>query len=168
MSRATQNRLRLAAEIHRSGHPAESPCDRCFLSNKSCVVMSTAGRLRCSECVRLGRPCVNLSWESLDRTREEYSEKVRVDEEKLADLLARLLRNKKILRQAEERARKKAECLASELEQSGELEEPEPNCPAADALVGLSPAIWSTNDFLNTSIDGLFDGGTSATVAGSS
>jgi len=123
--------------------------------------MPSSNRLKCSECVRQGRPCVNLSWESLDRTREEYKRKIEEDETRLAELLARLLRNKKILRQAEERARKKAECLASEMEEAGELDAPV-DCPAADALVGLSPAIWATTDFLDSSVNGLFDvrGGT--------
>ena len=66
--------------------------------------MSTGSRLRCSEYVRLGRAYVNLSWESLDRTREEYYKKVEANEEELLVVLARLIRNKKILHQAEERA----------------------------------------------------------------
>ena len=70
----------------------------------------------------MGRPCVNLSWPSLDRTREEYQKKVDEDEALLATVLARLLRNKKILKQAEERAKRKAECLASEMEALGELD----------------------------------------------
>ena len=38
------------------------------------------------------------------------------DEQLLATVILRLLRNKKILAQAKERARRKALCLASELE----------------------------------------------------
>ena len=72
------------------------------------MVMEGSSRLKCSECVRQGRPCVNLSWASLDRTREEYHKKVEADEEELQRILSRLLRKKKILRQAEERAKKKA------------------------------------------------------------
>jgi hypothetical protein len=49
-----------------------------------------------------------MSWESLDRTRDEYQKKVDEDEKLLATVISRLLRNKKILKQAEERARKKA------------------------------------------------------------
>jgi hypothetical protein len=48
--------------------------------------------------MRLGRPCVNLSWDSLDRTRKEYQRKVDEDEAELSVILARLMRNKKILR----------------------------------------------------------------------
>jgi hypothetical protein len=45
----------------------------------------------------MGRPCVNLSWESLDKTRAEYEEKVKKDKQLLVEVIARLLRNKKIL-----------------------------------------------------------------------
>lgn len=103
-----------------------------------------------------------MSWESLDRTREEYQKKVDADEEELATIMARLLRNKKILRQAEDRSKRKAECLMSEMDAAGELEENE-NCPAADACVGLSPAVWSSLDFINSAVN--FSG---EAVAGSS
>ncbi|KAK3082418.1 hypothetical protein LTR53_020390, partial [Teratosphaeriaceae sp. CCFEE 6253] len=73
-----------------------------------------------------------MSWASLDRTREEYQKKVEVDEEELAAVLARLMRDKKILRQAEDRAKQKALHLEAEMELAGELEVEE-DCPAADA-----------------------------------
>lgn len=93
---------------------------------------------------------MNMSWESLDKTREEYRKKVEKDEEDLAEVLARLMRNKRILKQAEERARKKALCLASKMEESGQLEDED--CPPANATVGLSPVVWSSIDFVNHSI----------------
>ncbi|PSK43928.1 hypothetical protein B9Z65_7305 [Elsinoe australis] len=156
-SEPAANRLRLAKEIQNYGHETDAPCDRCFariLKGKEvkCIVMEHNNRLRCSECVRLGRPCVNLSWASLDKTRDEYRKKVDEDEAELSRVLARLMRNKKILRQAEQRARKKMECLASEMDANNELEVEE-DCPAADALVGLSPAVWSTLDLANQAID---------------
>ena len=97
-SLSAKNRLRLASEIQRYGHPAIFACERCFLSNHNCIIMGSEPHARCSECVRVGRKCVNMSWASLDRTREEYSKKVEKDEEELATVLARLMRNKKILR----------------------------------------------------------------------
>ena len=109
------------------------------------------GKLKCSECVRIGRPCANLSWEALDRTREEYQRKIDEDEEELAKIMSRLLRNKKILRQAEERAKKKALCLANEMEAAGELEVEE-NCPAADVGVAVSPAVWSSLNFVDEAV----------------
>lgn len=150
-SSSTKNRLRLAAEIQRNGRLVAIPCDRCFVSGHTCIAMENASRLRCSECVRLGRPCVNLSWESLDRTREEYQKKIDEDEELLAQVLARLMRNKKILKQAEQRASKKANCLMSELDSSGDLEVAE-DCPAAGSTVGVSPAVWSSLNFLDEAL----------------
>lgn len=155
-SSSTKNRLRLASEIQRNGRPVDIPCDRCFTSGHTCIAMETSKRLRCFECVRLGRPCVNLSWESLDRTREEYQRKVDEDEAELATIISRLMRNKKILRQAENRAQKKAECLTNEMEASGELEVPD-DCPAANAGVGVSPAVWSSINFMDETVAGLFD-----------
>jgi uncharacterized protein (DUF169 family) len=101
-------------------------------------------RLKCSECTRLGRACVNLSWASLDKTRKEYRKKVDADESLLAEVMTRLIRNKKILRQAEERAKKKMMCLASEMRDNGEEVDATAedfNCPGADALVGFSPTM---------------------------
>ena len=151
-SAASQNRLRLASEIQRHGIISDIPCDRCFLSGHCCIAMEVKGRMKCSECVRLGRPCVNLSWDCLDRTREECQKKIDADEEELSRVLARLMRNKKILRQANERAKRKAQCLAEEIDIAGELEVPE-DCPAADACVALSPAVWGSLDLVNMYTD---------------
>ena len=114
--------------------------------------MEGSSRLKCSECVRSGRPCTNLSWEALDRTREEYRKKVEDDEKELAKTISRLLRNKQILKQADEKAKRKTEHLMEEMDKAGELEN-SPDCPAADALVGVSPAIWGSMDLINSSLD---------------
>ncbi|KAI6786596.1 hypothetical protein KC332_g19142 [Hortaea werneckii] len=118
--------------------------------------MSSSSNLRCSECVRQGKKCVNMSWESLDKTREEYRRKVDEDEELLAVVMARLMRNKKILRQAEGRAARKAECLASEMEAEGVFETDD--CPAAAATLGLTPLMMETLGNMDQSIN--FSGGT--------
>ena len=44
-----------------------------------------------------GKPYTNISWDSLNKTREDLLAKVKKDEEELASVIARLLRNKKIL-----------------------------------------------------------------------
>ena len=94
-----------------------------------------------------------MSWESLDRTREEYQKKVDEDEQLLATVISRLLRNKKILAQAKERARRKALCLASELEQEGEEVNAQTiNCPAASISIGLSPTVWSTLGLIDSPV----------------
>lgn len=151
MSSSKIHALRLALEIQRNGSEAPVPCDRCFVGGLKCIAMPDNGtRLKCSECVRSGKPCVNMSWVSLDKTREEYTKKVEEDEKLLAEVICRLLRNKKILAQANERAKKKMLCLASEMEESGESVLAESSdCPAADALVGYSPAMWTTLGLLD-------------------
>ncbi|KAF4546922.1 Hypothetical protein D9617_96g011900 [Elsinoe fawcettii] len=93
-----------------------------------------------------------MSWASLDKTREEYQKKVDEDEAELSRVLARLMRNKKILKLAEERAKKKMECLATEMEDNNELEEVD-NCPAAGVHAGLSPAVWASLDMVNQAVD---------------
>jgi hypothetical protein len=83
-----------------------------------------------------------LSWESLDKTRAEYEKKVEDDEKLLAEVIARMLRNKKILAQAKDCAAKKAECLANKLDAEGkDVRAEEISCPAADAQVAFLPAI---------------------------
>jgi len=96
--------------------------------------------------------------------------KVEADEALLATVLARLMRNKKILRQAEERAKKKAQCLMSEMESSGDLDvvvSEDADCPAADATTGFSPVMWSTIDMVNDFV-GLGSDGTAQPTVGSS
>jgi hypothetical protein len=79
----------------------------------------------------------------------------------LAEVITRLIKNKKILRQAEERAKKKMLCLASELRDgSAEVNTTAEdfNCLAADALVGFSLTMWSTMGMLEQ-VTVPFDGG---------
>jgi hypothetical protein len=152
-SDSRKNQLRLALEIQRNGFTSPIECDYCLLKSKICIVMP--GGLKCSECTRIGRPCVNMSWESLDRTRDEYSKKVEADEVLLAEVVLRLLRNKKILKQAEERAKKKTICLSNEMREAGEeVDATAPNfdCPAASIGVALSPTIWSTLGMIDESV----------------
>ncbi|EOA90872.1 uncharacterized protein SETTUDRAFT_166766 [Exserohilum turcica Et28A] len=131
----SKEHLRLALEIRRNGLPAPVPCDYCFANNRQCVAMPEVDgkRLKCSECTRLGHPCVNMSW-------------VDEDEQLLAQVISRLMRNKRILKQAEERAAKKTMCLANSLRAGGDDVDAQESldCPAADALVGFSPVMWST------------------------
>lgn len=84
--------------------------------------MEHNSRLHCSDCVRLGRPCVDLSWEHLNHTRKECQAMIDEDQKELARIFARLTRNLDTLHQAEYCAHQKTECLAKELEASGILE----------------------------------------------
>lgn len=126
-------------------------------------------KLKCSECVRLGKSCVTLSWSSLDKTREEYQKKVDEDEKLLAEVISRLLRNKKILRQAEKRARDKTLCLASDLTAEGDsMDAEEVDCPAASIGMEFSPAMWGTLGLLDSVVSshGKSDPGPSSGVVG--
>ena len=58
----------------------------------------------------------------------------------MATVLTRLIRDKKILKQAEERAKQKALYLEAEIEATRELEASE-DCPTADTHIGLSLAV---------------------------
>jgi hypothetical protein len=171
MSLSRQRALRLSSEIRRNGCLSPIACDHCLAANIDCYVMPSQGsnsRLKCAECVRLARPCVNLSWESLDKTREEYAKKVEEDEALLATVLLRLMRNKKILKQAEERAKRKAQCLASEMTEAGELDDPQViDCPLTDVDVSFSPMVWSTMGMLEDATGGA-SGGIGSVAAGSS
>lgn len=89
-----------------------------------------------------------MSWSNLDKSREDIQKKIDTDEVMLAEVMGRLLRNKKLLKSINEKAQKKAECLAAELEEVPESPPPEEmfveDCPAAAATVGLSPLTWET------------------------
>lgn len=168
MPPSTHRRLRLSTEILQANVPAEVPCNHCLLEGIVCFVMPNSG-LKCAECTRLGRACVNLSWESLDRTRDEYQKKVDEDEKLLSAVIARLLRNKKILAQAKERARKKALCLASEMEALGELDPPQQfDCPAASIGIAASPTAWATLGLLDDAVASLGSSESTASGAGGS
>nr|POF17928.1 hypothetical protein CFP56_13339 [Quercus suber] len=126
-SRASQNRLRRYNEILRLKHPADFPCDGCISSNNCCYIMPDAPHKSCAQCARHGRPCVTTSWESLDRARDELSDKIAQDErarelllEQLNDLQMRLLRNRKVKETKEKEAAEKLRCLEAEMSAEGE------------------------------------------------
>lgn len=167
MSSSHVRNLRLGLEIRSANVPAETPCNRCFFDGLACYIMPDAPkRMKCAECTKAGKPCVNMSWESLDRTREEYRKKVEDDETLLATVIARLLRNKKILKQAEERARHKALGLANEMIESGELDLAEEvvDCPAASIGMCTSPITWGAMGLIEESVA---NHGTRAPIGGS-
>ena len=122
--------------------------------------------LKCSKCTKAGKPCVNMSWSLLDKTREEYEKKVEADKTLLAVVVTRLLRNKKILKQANDRARQKALCMANEMVASGELDTAEEiDCPAASIGMCASPATWGVLGLIEESVA---NHGTHVLIGGSS
>jgi hypothetical protein len=134
MSYQQQSRIRLAFEIDRYDILIDFAYERCSCSNKSCIAMKDSlFRLKCSKCVRASKACVNMSWASLNRIREDLSSKVAKNEAVLAIVITRLLRNKKMLKKVDAKAKRKTQCLLSGMKKPNVAESP--NCSAANALV---------------------------------
>jgi len=156
MSYQQQSRIRLAFEIDRYDILIDFACERCSCSSKPCIAMkNSSSRLKCSECVRADKACVNMSWVSLNRIRKDLFSKIAKNEAVLTIVITRLLRNKKMLKKANAKAKRKTQCLLFEIKKSNVAESS--NCFAANALVEASSAIWSSlamlNDFSN--VDGI-------------
>jgi hypothetical protein len=65
------------------------------------------------------------------------------------------LQNKKILKQAEEQAQKKALCLASNIEAASKTEiAQEVDYPASSISIEFSPAMWATIELIDASVAG--------------
>ena len=127
VSKATRNRRRLAAETNKLGVPADFPCDYCISKDIPCLLNMSRNSISCAACTARGRPCVSVSWDSLDKTRENMSKEISDHEkerdalfERLAELTARIERKRRVLNQANERARSKLNCLIDEMEADGE------------------------------------------------
>jgi hypothetical protein len=122
-------RKRLASEIEESGSVTILGCEHCLIRGLTCVAMSSSKSVKCANCARKGIKCVDVSWEVLDKTREEAKSAIEENLEELSKLnamqqrlLAQLSRNRKILKIAESRAKAKAICLMDELEEEEEAE----------------------------------------------
>jgi len=156
MSRQQQSRLRVAFEIERYDTLINIACERCSLSGHFCIAMKDfSSCLKCSKCVRASKSCVNMSWSSLDHNRKDLSAKIAKNEALLAIVIIRLLRNKKILKKIDAKAKRKTQCLLSRIKESNASKSF--NCSAANALVESSSAFWLSlamlNDFSN--VDGI-------------
>ncbi len=97
-----------------------------------------SSRLKCSKCVRASKSCVNMSWSSLDQNREDLFIKIAKDEALLTIVIIRLLRNKKILKEIDAKAKRKTQCLLLGMKESNVPKSF--NCFVANVLVESSPA----------------------------
>ena len=84
-------------------------------------------KLKCAECTRRGKPCVSLSWGSLNVARDNLREGLAADEaerdalfEQLVKLQACVSQKRKVLEETEGRAKQKLQCLVKEMESDGE------------------------------------------------
>jgi len=148
MSYQQQSRICLAFEIDRYDILIDFVCERCSCSNKSCIVMKDSlSRLKCSKCVRANKACVNMSWISLNRIRKNLFSKIAKNEAVLTIVITRLLRNKKMLKKADAKAKRKTQCLLFKIKKLNVAESSD--CFVANALIEASSAIWSSLAMLN-------------------
>ena len=110
-SRASVGHLRLSLDIHDRGVVTASPCNFCVLRGLNCVKIPGNENLKCAKCTRQGKPCVSLSWASLDTSCDNLHEDLAGDEverdtllEHLSEVQARVARKQKVLEQVEGRA----------------------------------------------------------------
>lgn len=166
-SSSAKDRALLSKRINLKGKPSELPCDQCFRLNRLCISMPG---FKCSECTRLGRKCTNMSFAALDNTISDCDQRMEDAMEEMSVAMAKYMRYKKIKRQAEERNKMRMSHIQHDLSAAGELDVEDDNedCPAADATVGLSPAVWSAMDFMNNAVDFSLRGETVAGGSGSS
>ena len=115
---SSKNHLRLIFEIEQYKTDSVILCNRCFLFNERCIVMMNFFRLKYFICVKAERSYINLIWKSLNKTRTEYRKKIQNDKKKLSRLINCLFRNKQILKQIDERAKKKMQHLFNEMKKS--------------------------------------------------
>ena len=86
-SHASASHLHLSLGIHDCGVMTASPCNFCVLRGLDCVKMSGDEKLKCAECTHRGKPCVSLSWASLDTSCNNLREDLVVDEAEWDTLL---------------------------------------------------------------------------------
>ncbi len=152
MSRQQQSRLRVAFEIERYNTLVNIACERCSLSSYFYIVMKDfSSCLKCSKCVCANKLYVNMSQFFLNRNREDLFVKIAKDEAFLTIVIIRLLRNKKILKKINAKAKRKTQCLLSKMKKLNASKFF--NCFVANALVELSFIFWSflamLDDFSN-------------------
>jgi beta-N-acetylglucosaminidase len=96
-----------------------------------------------------------MSWSSLDHNRKDLFAKIVEDEALLAIVITRLLRNKKVLKKIDAKAKRKTQCLLSSMKESNIFESFV--YLIANALVESSSTFWSSlamlDDFSN--VDGI-------------
>ena len=95
------------------------------------------------------------------------SAEIEQNKAKLSRILARLLRKKKILRQANDRAKHKIEILLNKIEENSNLEDPVEDYPASNIGLSLSLLVWANIDILEDTILVNKPGGTVKASAGS-
>ena len=87
MASSTSRNHRLSRDIRKFGFLAPVPCRHC-LSDFQCFIMPDISA-RCERCAKAGRKnCVDVSWDAVHRTVDDYRERARKEEK--AELKAAL------------------------------------------------------------------------------
>ena len=144
----SSSRLRLAKQIRLTGDPAVFPCEYCALRCLDCFIMAPGpdpkSKPKCDKCTRCGRPCVGVSWESLDRTRLSLRKEISKANNDLAALSAKVVRLQRTLDQADNCASEKVDCLAAELGSDNDGTEDEAPPDLSQFVDSLSPSFWDS------------------------
>ena len=126
-SHASAGHLHLSLDICDHGVMTASPCNFCVLRGLDCVKMPGNKKLKCAECTHQGKPCVSLSWASLNTSHNNLREDLAGDEvewdtllECLSKVQAHVACKQKVLEQVEGCTQKKLCCLVKEMEAEGE------------------------------------------------
>ena len=61
-------------------------------------MLGNSSYLNCAECIKVGKPYINMSQALLDKTYKEYKKKVEENKTLLVTIITELLQNKKILK----------------------------------------------------------------------
>ena len=109
-----------------------------------------------------------MSFAALDNTIADCNRKMEEAIEEMSVAMAKYMRNKKIKLQAEERNKTRMLHMQRDLAINDVEVEDEDDCPAADASVGLSPAVWNAMAFMNDAVDFSRSDGTVVGSSGSS
>lgn len=115
------------------------------------------GRTRCAKCSKRGKPCINISWEHLNATKESLQSELSKLMDEQEALQFKISRKRKLLEQALDKSRKKASCLLDELDAEVVAEQQQAvaeSCPpdpisTSDFLFGVD---WSSVD-----LDGILE-----------
>jgi len=91
MAPSSQSRLARCNRILQNPFPAATRCDRCDLRDRPCVFIADFSIMSCSECTRLGRPCVTSSIDRLDKVVDDLSAKIKNDESGVEEALNKIV-----------------------------------------------------------------------------
>lgn len=120
-----------ARRITLLGLPSIHRCQFCESRGKTCFIDPLEMPGKCAECVRRKRACVPVTLETLDAIGDKLADDLARDRkewqrlfEAMGQLQARIARNERLQQENNRQSSEKFDCVARELEESGDLEPP--------------------------------------------